>query len=119
MLDEIRTITIKCREKEIKLIPDFKAFKKLHKNTGNAFAVMDEFVNDIEKRVEHLPVLIQSMAEDDLTIEEIEQNILGMKWTRVTTMASVVFELLNSEFSDPLTTEENPKNVQIPEAKNN
>jgi hypothetical protein len=114
MLDEIKTIDVQYKDRKITLTPDFRAFKKLHKNTGNAFAVMDEFVNNQEKRVEHLPELIKAMAEEDLTIEEIEKNILGMQWARVTIMAKVVFELLDSELLDPIAAEENSKNVQIP-----
>jgi hypothetical protein len=114
MLDEIKTISVKYKEKKIELIPDFRAFKKLHKNTGNAFKIMSEFVEDTDKRVEHLPVLIQSMSEEDLTIEEIENNILGMQWSKVITMSEVVFNLINSEFVDPIAAEENSKNVEIP-----
>lgn len=119
MLDEIKTIKVSCKGKEIELMPSFMAFKKLHKNTGNAFKVMDEFVNDTEKRIEHLPVLIQSMAIEDLTIEEIENNVLGMQWSKVTTMANVIFELINSEFIDQVGAEESSKNTQVPKAAEN
>lgn len=112
MLDEIKTTTIKYKDREIELVPDFRAFKRLHKATGNAFQIMSEFVEDTEKRVEHLPVLIQAMAKEDLTIEEIEKNILGMQWSKVITMSEVIFNLINSEFIDPIAVEESKKNVE-------
>lgn len=118
MLDEIKTINVKYKDREIKLIPDFRAFKRLHRLTGNAFAVMHEFINDNEKKLEHIPVLIQAMAEEDLTIEEIERNILGMQQSKVITMSTVIVELLESELIDPISAEENLKNVQIPENQN-
>jgi hypothetical protein len=40
MLDEIKTIDVQYKDRKITLTPDFRAFKKLHKNTGNAFAVI-------------------------------------------------------------------------------
>lgn len=119
MLDEIKTTIIDYKDRKIELVPDFRAFKRLHKATGNAFAVMSEFVEDNEKRVEHLPVLIQAMATEDLTIEEIEKNILGMQWIRVITMSEVIFNLINSEFLDIGAVEESSKNVVIPKPQEN
>lgn len=119
MLDEIKTTIIDYKDKKIELIPDFRAFRRLHKNTGNAFAVMSEFVEDNQKRVEHLPLLIQAMATEDLTIEEIEENVLGMQWTKVMAMSEVIFNLINSEFLDTGAVEENSKNVEIPKPTEN
>ncbi len=114
MLDEIKTITIESKNNKVELTPDFMAFKKLHKNTGNAFKVMDEFVNNSEKRVEHLPLLIQSMADKELTIQEIEKDFLGMQWSRVMQMANVIFELINAEYTEDIEVEENTKNTEVP-----
>ncbi len=102
MLDEKKVIEIQYKENKVNLSANFKAFKKLNKISGNAFLVIDEFANDVEKRLEHLPVLIQSMSDIELTLDEIENEILGMEYIKVMQMANIVISILNAE----LTTSE-------------
>jgi hypothetical protein len=112
MLDEIKTTQINYNGKKITLTPDFKAFRKLNKITGNAFKTISDFVTDTEKRLENLPAIIQAMADQELDIEEIENNILGMQWGRVEVMASIIIDLLDKELIDQASVEEHLKNVE-------
>jgi hypothetical protein len=109
MLDEKKIVEIQYKENKVNLSANFKAFKKLNKISGNAFLVIDEFANDVEKRLEHLPILIQSMADVELTLDEIENEILGMEYIKVMQMANVIFSILNAELttSEVKVTEKN------------
>lgn len=105
MLDEKIIGKIEYEGKEIKLKADFKAFKKLQKISGNAFLIIDEFANDMDRRLDHLPLLIKVMADADLTIEEIENNFLGLNYIKVMQMADIILNILNSELANEVKAE--------------
>lgn len=106
MLDEKKIIKVKYRDKELELKADFRAFKKLNKLTGNAFLAVNQFSLDADNRLELLPVFIQAMCSEDLTLEEIEEEILGLNYIKVMQTADIVFSLLNLELSNEVETEE-------------
>ena len=106
MLDEKKIIKVKYRDKELELKADFRAFKKLNKLTGNAFLAVNQFSLDADSRLELLPTFIQAMCSEDLTLEEIEEEILGLNYVKVMQTADIVFSLLNLELSNEVETEE-------------
>ena len=106
MLDEKKIIKVKYRDKELELKADFRAFKKLNKLTGNAFLAVNQFSLDADSRLELLPTFIQAMCSEDLTLEEIEEEILGLNYIKVMQTADIVFSLLNLELSNEVETEE-------------
>ena len=106
LLDEKKIIKVKYRDKELELKADFKAFKKLNKLTGNAFLAVNQFSLDADSRLELLPTFIQAMCSEDLTLEEIEEEILGLNYVKVMQTADIVFSLLNLELSNEVETEE-------------
>ena len=106
MLDEKKIIKVKYRDKELELKADFRAFKKLNKLTGNAFLAVNQFSLDADSRLELLPTFIQAMCSEDLTLEEIEEEILGLNYVKVMQTADIVFCLLNLELSNEVETEE-------------
>ena len=106
MLDEKKIIKVKYKDKELELKADFRAFKKLNKLTGNAFLAVNQFSLDADSRLELLPTFIQAMTDEDLTLEEIEEEILGLNYVKVMQTADIVFSLLNLELSNEVETEE-------------
>lgn len=106
LLDEKKIIKVKYRDKELELKADFRAFKKLNKLTGNAFLAVNQFFLDADSRLELLPTFIQAMCSEDLTLEEIEEEILGLNYVKVMQTADIVFSLLNLELSNEVETEE-------------
>ena len=106
MLDEKKIIKVKYKDKELELKADFMAFKKLNKLTGNAFLAVNQFSLDADSRLELLPTFIQAMCSEDLTLEEIEEEILGLNYVKVMQTADIVFSLLNLELSNEVETEE-------------
>ena len=106
MLDEKKIIKVKYRDKELEIKADFRAFKKLNKLTGNAFLAVNQFSLDADSRLELLPTFIQAMCSEDLTLEEIEEEILGLNYVKVMQTADIVFSLLNLELSNEVETEE-------------
>ena len=106
MLDEKKIIKVKYKDKELELKADFRAFKKLNKLTGNAFLAVNQFSLDADSRLELLPIFIQAMCSEDLTLEEIEEEILGLNYVKVMQTADIVFSLLNLELSNEIETEE-------------
>ena len=106
MLDEKKIIKVKYRDKELELKADCRAFKKLNKLTGNAFLAVNQFSLDADSRLELLPTFIQAMCSEDLTLEEIEEEILGLNYVKVMQTADIVFSLLNLELSNEVETEE-------------
>ena len=106
MLDEKKIIKVKYKDKELELKADFRAFKKLNKLTGNAFLAVNQFSLDADNRLELLPTFIQAMCSEDLTLEEIEEEILGLNYVKVMQTADIVFCLLNLELSNEVETEE-------------
>ena len=106
MIDEKKIIKVKYRDKELELKADFRAFKKLNKLTGNAFLAVNQFSLDADSRLELLPTFIQAMCSEDLTLEEIEEEILGLNYVKVMQTADIVFSLLNLELSNEVETEE-------------
>ena len=106
MLDEKKIIKVKYKDKELELKADFRAFKKLNKLTGNAFLAVNQFSLDADSRLELLPTFIQAMCSEDLTLEEIEEEILGLNYIKVMQTADIVFSLLNLELSNEVETEE-------------
>ena len=106
MLDEKKIIKVKYRDKELELKADFRAFKKLNKLTGNAFLAVNQFSLNADSRLELLPIFIQAMCSEDLTLEEIEEEILGLNYVKVMQTADIVFSLLNLELSNEIETEE-------------
>ena len=46
------------------------------------------------------------MCSEDLTLEEIEEEILGLNYVKVMQTADIVFSLLNLELSNEVETEE-------------
>ena len=106
LLDEKKIIKVKYRDKELELKADFRAFKKLNKLTGNAFLAVNQFSLDADSRLELLPTFIQAMCSEDLTLEEIEEEILGLNYVKVMQTADIVFSLLNLELSNEVETEE-------------
>lgn len=106
MLDEKKIIKVKYKDKELELRADFRAFKKLNKLTGNAFLAVNQFSLDADSRLELLPTFIQAMCSEDLTLEEIEEEILGLNYIKVMQTADIVFSLLNLELSNEVETEE-------------
>ena len=106
MLDEKKIIKVKYKDKELELKADFMAFKKLNKLTGNAFLAVNQFSLNADSRLELLPIFIQAMANEDLTLKEIEEEILGLNYVKVMQTADIVFSLLNLELSNEVETEE-------------
>ena len=106
MLDEKKIIKVKYKDKELELKADFRAFKKLNKLTGNAFLAVNQFSLNADSRLELLPTFIQAMCCEDLTLEEIEEEILGLNYVKVMQTADIVFSLLNLELSNEVETEE-------------
>ena len=106
MLDEKKIIKVKYKDKELELKADFREFKKLNKLTGNAFLAVNQFSLDADSRLELLPTFIQAMCSEDLTLEEIEEEILGLNYVKVMQTADIVFSLLNLELSNEVETEE-------------
>ena len=106
MLDEKKIIKVKYKDKELELKADFRAFKKLNKLTGNAFLAVNQFSLDADSRLELLPTFIQAMTDEDLTLEEIEEEILGLNYVKVMQTAYIVFSLLYLELSNEVETEE-------------
>ena len=106
MLDEKKIIKVKYKDKELELKADFRAFKKLNKLTGNAFLAVNQFSLDADSRLELLPTFIQAMTDEDLTLKEIEEEILGLNYVKVMQTADIVFCLLNLELSNEVETEE-------------
>ena len=106
LLDEKKIIKVKYKDKELELKADFRAFKKLNKLTGNAFLAVNQFSLDADSRLELLPIFIQAMCSEDLTLEEIEEEILGLNYVKVMQTADIVFSLLNLELSNEIETEE-------------
>ena len=106
MLDEKKILKVKYKDKELELKADFRAFKKLNKLTGNAFLAVNQFSLDADSRLELLPTFIQAMCSEDLTLEEIEEEILGLNYVKVMQTADIVFSLLNLELSNEIETEE-------------
>lgn len=113
MLDEKKIIKIVGETgKELELKADFKAFKNLQKITGNAFQTIDSFASDFDERLELLPVFIKAMSNTDLTLEEIEDNFLGLNWNSTLQIQSIIVSILNFELSNEVKTEEKVENTK-------
>jgi hypothetical protein len=112
MLDEKKAITLTGKNnRQITLHLEFKNFKKLNKLTGNAFQTIDEFAQDSNKRLEHLPVIVQALSDEELTMDEIEKHILGFSYPKILQISNLICKLLEFElFSTEVKTEsENDK----------
>ncbi len=121
-LDELKVLKIYADDgKEYKLKADFGALKRLNNlmsdfkvddlYISNAFDCIDKFLNQVRFRIVLLPYFIKAMAiNDDLTIEYIEEHILGMNFKRIGQAINVIFELLSIEFKTDNSYEIKKKN---------
>jgi len=82
------------REDPLVLRLDFKALVKMHKEYGNAFLLIYAFTanNDLEV----LPKIIRCMAQEEITEEEITDNIL-VNMSSLETMSDIILQLINDE----------------------
>lgn len=109
-LDELKVLKIYSDDnKEYELKADFRALKMLNNlmsdfkvddlYISNAFDCIDKFLNQVKFRIVLLPYFIKAMViNEDLSIEYIENHILGMNFKRIGQAINVIFELLSIEF---------------------
>ena len=106
MLDEKKVYKVTSTEgEELELEFNFKAFKRLHKITGNCFKAIDDFNNSTENRLELLPTMIKATSGTDLSLEEIEDKFLGFDIVSAMQMADIIFKLVNSELRTEVKVE--------------
>lgn len=118
MVDEIKVIKILGNNgRELELKADFNAFKNLNKATGNGFATVETFANDESSRLDLLPIFIQAMSSEKLTIQEIESEFLGLSYVKVAQMSNLIFSLIFEELVSEVKTETETKNVATPVTK--
>lgn len=121
-LDELKVLKIYSDDnKEYELKADFRALKRLNNlmsdfkiddlYISNAFDCIDKFLNQVKFRIVLLPYFIKAMViNEDLSIEYIENHILGMNFKRIGQAINVIFELLSIEFKTDNDNEIKKKN---------
>ena len=109
MIDELNVIKIYGGEdnKEcLELRANFNAFKKLQKATGNVFTAMSDFANDVDARINSLPIFIQAMTDVDISLNDIEEKYLGLSYVKVMQTCSIIEKVLLSELMSEIKIEE-------------
>lgn len=121
-LDELKVLKIHSDDnKEYELKADFRALKRLNNlmsdfkvddlYISNAFDCIDKFLNQVKSRIVLLPYFIKAMViNENLTIEYIEEHMLGMNFKRIGQAINVIFELLSIEFKTDNDNEIKKKN---------
>lgn len=121
-LDELKVLKLYADDgRKYELKADFKALKKLNNlmsgfkiddlYISNAFDCIDKFLNQVKFRIVLLPYFIKAMViNEDLSIEYIENHILGMNFKRIGQAINVIFELLSIEFKTDNNDEIKKKN---------
>ena len=82
------------REEPLVLRLDFKALIKMHKEYGNAFLLIYAFMENNDLEV--LPKIIRCMAQEDITEEEIIDNLL-VNATSLETLSEIIIQLIDNE----------------------
>lgn len=96
LINEIKEYKVKLKNREEMLVLrlDFRALVKMHKLYKNAFLLIYDFVAN--SNLENLPKLMACMAQEEITAEEIEENIL-INYDAVGVLAGIVNDLIGSE----------------------
>ncbi|MBU3135067.1 hypothetical protein KPL39_02170 [Clostridium gasigenes] len=124
MIDEKKIFKIQGEnDKELELQFTFKSFKRLNAMTGNGFKAIDDFNTNTEERLVLLPVMIKATSGTDMTLEEIEEDFLGLNYLNILKMSEIIFRLLNFELKSEVKAEEkdeviNPKKAKPKPKKN-
>lgn len=106
-IDESKVFTIYGdNERKLDLKPDMEAFLKLDELTDNGFEAMENFSKDRRKRLVLLPVFIKAMAQEEISIDEIKEEFLGMSYVKVLQMSDVIYRLLFEELHSTNKVEE-------------
>lgn len=113
LVNEIKTYKVIICGQEVELKLDFNALIKMHKEYGNAFLLVYEYVfrNDLEK----LPQIIRCMANKEFTEEEIKNNMI-INISSIEQLSNITLDLLNqeltntSEFKEEVKKNHNPSN---------
>lgn len=125
VIDELKIIQIKDDLGNVyDLKANFKALKKMNKlikdikienqSVSDFFNAISMFYTNVAWRLELLPYFVLSMIDDDnITLEHVEEHILGMTITRVQQMVGIIFEImqieLNTNKKDDEEGEDKPK----------
>lgn len=96
LVNEISEYKLHLQGKEEPLILklDFKALVKMHKEYGNAFLLIYAFTSNNDLEV--LPKIIRCMAQEEITEEEITNNLL-VNMSSLETMSDIILQLINDE----------------------
>lgn len=104
-------LKIQGREEPLVLRLDFKALVKMHKEYGNAFLLIYAFMKNNDLEV--LPKLLRCMAQEEISEEEITNNLL-INLTSLDTLSDIVLLLINDEVMEGSKFEvENLKNEKV------
>ena len=97
LVNEIKTYKVIICGQEVELKLDFNALIKMHKEYGNAFLLVYEYVfqNDLEK----LPQIIRCMANKEFTEEEIKNNMI-INISSIEQLSNITLDLLNQELTN-------------------
>lgn len=99
LVNEIKEYRVKIqgRPEPLVLRLDFKALVKMHKVYKNAFLLIYDFVAN--SNLEALPKLMACMAQEEITAEEIEENIL-VDFESVSIISGIVNDLIGREMTE-------------------
>ncbi|MBS7132255.1 hypothetical protein [Clostridium sp.] len=97
LVNEIKTYKVIICGQEVELKLDFNALIKMHKEYGNAFLLVYDYVfqSDLEK----LPQIVRCMANKEFTEEEIKSNML-INISSIETLGNITLDLLNQELTN-------------------
>ena len=113
LVNEIKTYKVIICGQEVELKLDFNALIQMHKEYGNAFLLVHDYVfqSDLEK----LPQIVRCMANKEFTEEEIKSNML-INISSIEILGNITLDLLNqeltntSEFKKEVKKNHNPSN---------
>ena len=110
LVNEIKTYKVIICGQEVELKLDFNALIKMHKEYGNAFLLVYEYVfqNDLEK----LPQIIRCMANKEFTEEEIKNNMI-INISSIEQLSNITLDLLNQELTNTSEFKEEVKKITI------
>ena len=117
LVNEIKEYKVKLqgREKPLILRLDFKAIVKMHKIYKNAFLLIYDFIGN--NNLENLPKLMACMAQEEITAEEIENNLL-VDFDAVSEMAGIVNNLVGNEVVESSEFEVKSESKKAPVKRN-
>lgn len=93
LVNETKTYNLKINGEEIELRLDFNALIKMHKEYGNAFLLIHDFVygNDLSK----LPCIIKCMASKEISEDDVKNMMISI--STIDVLSRITLDLLDQE----------------------